>query len=57
MKEILDYTDIFYQKRFILEKDYRIKQTKKYKQIQIIKFGIISLIIILLIAIVIIIIK
>ena len=44
MKTILEYADIFYQKRFILEKEYRIKHTKKYKQIQIIKIGIISLI-------------
>ncbi len=47
MKTILEYADIFYQKRFILEKEYRIKHTKKYKQIQIIKIGIISLIIVL----------
>ena len=27
MKTILEYADIFYQKRFILEKEYRIKHT------------------------------
>lgn len=47
MKNVLDYADIFYQKRFILEKEYRIKQTSKYKKLLFIKIGIIVFIIIL----------
>lgn len=47
MKNVLDYADIFYQKRFILEKEYRIKQTSKYKNLLYIKIGIIVFIIIL----------
>jgi hypothetical protein len=48
MNNVLDYADIFYQKRFILEKDYRIKQTKKYKKMLIIRVGIISVVVILI---------
>ena len=48
MKNVLDYADIFYQKRFILEKDYRIKQTKKYKKMLIIRVGIISVVVVLI---------
>lgn len=48
MKNVLDYADIFYQKRFILEKDYRIKQTKKYKNMLLVRVGIISVVVILI---------
>ena len=54
MKGVLDYADIFYQKRFILEKDYRIKQTKKYKNMKLFGIGIIILIIVLIIVMIII---
>ena len=48
MKNILDYADIFYQKRFILEKEYRIKRTNKYKRILIIKISVIVLILLVI---------
>lgn len=54
MKTVLDYADIFYQKRFILEKEYRIKQTSKYKKLFFMRIGIIALIVILAIIILII---
>ena len=47
MKTVLDYADIFYQKRFILEKEYRIKQTSKYKKLFFMRIGIVALIVIL----------
>ena len=49
MKNVLDYADIFYQKRFILEKEYRIKQTSKYKKMLFIRLGIIIVIVILIV--------
>lgn len=54
MKTVLDYADIFYQKRFILEKEYRIKQTSKYKKLFFMRIGIVALIVILAIIILII---
>ena len=44
MKNVLDYADIFYQKRFILEKETNIKKTSKYKKKMFIKYGIIGII-------------
>ena len=46
MKKVLDYADIFYQKRFILEKKYRIRHTSKYRNMVFIIIGIVLLIIV-----------
>ena len=57
MKRVLDYADIFYQKRFILEKEYRMKQTKKYKKKLLLRIGIISAILLFILVILFLIIK